>query len=60
MATINHLVWPTAFANTAESAKQSRVLYDHQLLTHANAISIFLSAAVKDGMERKTDRQIDR
>lgn len=52
MATINHLVWPTAFANTAESAKQRQVLYDHQLLTHANVISIFFSATERHRIDR--------
>lgn len=58
MATINHLARPAAFTNTAESAKQSQVLYDHQLLTHTNVISIFFSAAERHSME--ADRQIDR
>ena len=48
---INHLLWLAAFTNTAESAKQSQVLYDHQLLTHANVISIFFSAAERHTME---------
>ncbi len=62
MATINHLEQPAAFTNTAESAKQSQLLYDHQLLTHTNDISILFSAAASHTMEvdKQTARQLDR
>lgn len=45
MNTINHLARPAALTNTANSAKHCKVLYDHQLLTRANVISIFFLAA---------------